>query len=150
MKRLAILISVASLAAILASSAVASTTVTTRFPFTLSAGECGEVITASGTATLIVTTQVLHDGGLLLSTQLHTQQVTGTSSTGVTYHGTASSGTTDLSLPSGGGTATMTDNFQLVGTMNAPTFDVTEIIHITVTPSGEIAVSFSTTTITCR
>ena len=44
---------------------------------------------AKGTATLIVTVQELDDGGFLVSRQLHTQNVSGTSSSGVTYHGMA-------------------------------------------------------------
>ena len=105
---------------------------------------------ATGTATLIVTVQELDDGGFLVSRQLHTQNVSGTSSSGVTYHGMAVTKTTDLSLPSGGGTASIIYRFQLVGTMGAPTFNVIEIGHITVTPLGDVAVSFDETRIECR
>jgi hypothetical protein len=137
----------------LSSTAAAATTITKGFSFTLSAmDECGEgeTITASGTAILIVTRQELDDGGSLLSTQLHTQGLSGASNSGIPYHGMALTKTTELSLPSGGGTETIVFRNRLIGTMGAPTFDVIEIAHTTVTPLGDVVVSFDEVRIECR
>jgi hypothetical protein len=64
--------------------------------------------------------------------------VTGTSSSGVTYHATGLTRDTTVFVPTGGLTDTFINRFHIVGTGDAPTYSVTETLHITVSPTGEI------------
>jgi hypothetical protein len=119
-----------------------ATTTVEKFPFNVTLTECGETITLSGTLLGVVTVQDLGDDGLLLTFHAQPQGVSGTSSSGVPYHATGLTRATTVFVPSGGLTETFVNRFHIVGTMGAPTFYVKTTFHITVTPSGDVAVEF--------
>jgi hypothetical protein len=67
--------------------------------------------------------------------------VTGTSSSGVTYHATGLTRDTAVTVPSGGLTDTFVNRFHIVGTGAAPTYYVKETVHLTISATGEITAS---------
>jgi hypothetical protein len=117
-----------------------ATTTVERVPFEATLTECGETITLSGTLLGVFTVQDLGDDGLLLTFHFQPQGVSGTSSSGVPFHATGLTRDTIVFVPSGGLTETFVNRFHIVGTMGAPTFYVKTTFHITVTPSGDVAV----------
>jgi hypothetical protein len=62
------------------------------------------------------------------------------SPSGAPYHATGLTRDTTVFVPSGGLTETFVNRFHIVGTMGAPTYYVKTTFHITVTPSGDVAV----------
>jgi hypothetical protein len=149
MKKLTLLITAVLASLVLASSAAADTTVVKDIPFQTTITGCGDTITLSGTLIGIFTEQELGDGGFLLTFHFQPQGLSGTSSTGVPYHGTGLTRDTTVFVPSGGFTETFVNRFHIVGTMGAPTYYVKETFHITVTPTGEIAVLFDNFSLEC-
>lgn len=134
--------------AIPVAAANATTTVDT-IPFNATLDQCGETITLSGNLLAVLTVQELDDGGLLLTFNFHPQGVRGSSASGIPYHATGLTRETTVFMPSGGFTDTFINRFHIVGTMGAPTFDVTETAHITVTPNGDVAVEFDNFNLEC-
>ena len=124
-----------------AAPAEAATTVERNISFETTIDECGETITLSGTLIGVFTEQPLPNGGFLVTFHFQPQGVTGTSSSGVTYHATGLTRDTTVSVPSGGLTDTFVNRFHIVGTGGALTYYVKETIHLTVSPTGEITAS---------
>ena len=124
-----------------AAPAEAATTVERSISFETTIDECGETITLSGTLIGIFTEQPLPNGGFLVTFHFQPQGVTGTSSSGVTYHATGLTRDTTVSVPSGGLTDTFVNRFHIVGTIGALTYYVKDTIHLTVSPTGEITAS---------
>ncbi len=138
MRKLLLFVCVAAGLVLPAAPAQAATTIEKNIPFEVTIEECGETITLSGTLIGIFTEQPLGSGGLLVTFHFQPQGVTGTSSSGATYHATGLTRATTVSVPSGGFTDTFINRFHIVGTSGAPTFYVKETFHITVSPTGEI------------
>jgi hypothetical protein len=86
---------------------------------------------------------------LLLSFHFQPQGVSGTNSSGIPYHATGLTRETTVFVPSGGFTDTYINRFHIVGTRGAPTYYVKETAHITVTPSGDVTVSFDNFSLEC-
>lgn len=126
-----------------------ATTTVERIPFEATLTECGETITLSGTLLGVFTVQDLGGDGLLLTFHFQPQGVSGTSSSGVPYHATGLTRDTIVFVPSGGLTETFVNRFHIVGTRGAPTFYVKTTFHITVTPSGDVAVVFENFSAEC-
>ena len=122
-------------------AAQAATTIQKDIPFEDTIEGCGPTITLSGTLIGIFTEQELNGGGFLVTFHFQPQGVTGTSSSGVAYHGTGLTRETTVLVPSGGLTDTFINRFHIVGTAGAPTFYVKETVHLTVSPTGEILAS---------
>jgi hypothetical protein len=135
--------------AIPAATARATTTVEKNIPFDATIEGCGDTITLSGTLLGVFTEQQLDGGGLLLTFHFQPQGVSGSNSSGIPYHATGLTRETTVLVPSGGFTDTFINRFHIVGTMGAPTYNVTETAHITVTPSGDVAVSFDNFSLAC-
>jgi hypothetical protein len=132
-----------------AAPAEAATTVVKNIPFEATIEGCGETIALSGTLVAIFTEQPLGTGGFLLTSRFTPQGVTGTSSSGATYHGTGTTSETLVFVPTGGLSVTLINRFHIVGTGGAPTYYVRETVHLTVTPSGEITASVSNFSLEC-
>jgi hypothetical protein len=130
-------------------TAQATTAVEKNIPFEATIDGCGETITLSGTLLGVFTVQQLDAGGLLLTSHFQPQGVSGSSSSGIPYHGTGLTRSTTVYIPSGGFTATFVNRFHIVGTMGAPTYYVKETAHVTVTPSGDLAVFFDNFSLEC-
>lgn len=145
--RFALLVLVGVLATPAAASA--STTVVKNIPFEATIEGCGQTISLSGTLLGIFTEQALDGDGLLLTFHFQPQGISGTSSTGVRYHATGLTRETTVIVPGGGLTDTYVNRFHIVGTAGAPTFYVKETAHITVTPTGRLAVSFARFSLVC-
>lgn len=138
--RLAVFLLLASLA-VPAAAAGAGTTVE-KTPFDLTFEACGESISLSGTLLTIIHEQPLANGGSLFTIHFQPQGLSGTSSSGVPYHGTGLTRETDVVAPSGGFTATFVNRFHIVGTRDSPTYYVKGTAHVTVTPAGTVTVDF--------
>jgi hypothetical protein len=124
-----------------ATPAEAATTIERNIPIEDTIDDCGETITLSGTLLGIFTEQPLPNGGFLVTFHFQPQGVTGTSSSGVTYHATGLTRETIVTVPSGGLTDTFVNRFHIVGTGGAPTFYVKETLHLTVSATGQITAS---------
>ena len=135
--------------AIPVATARATTTVEKDIPFDVTIEGCGETITLSGHLLGVFTEQQLDSGGLLLTFHFQPQGVSGSNSSGIPYHATGLTRETTVFVPSGGFTDTFINRFHIVGTMGAPTYDVKETAHITVTPSGDVAVAFDNFSLEC-
>lgn len=109
-----------------------------KIPFEVTLTECGETISLSGQLNVVFTVQELGGGGFLVTSHANPQGVTGASSSGARYQATGMTTSTTVSIPSGGFTATFVNRFHIVGTMGAPTFAVTDTLHITITPNGDV------------
>jgi hypothetical protein len=141
MRRLLLFVGLAVGLVLAAAPAEAATTVEKNMPFEATIEGCGETITLSGTLIGIFTEQPLANGGFLVTFHFQPQGVTGTSSSGVTYHATGLTRETIVVVPSGGLTDTFVNRFHIVGTGGALTFSVKETLHLTVSPTGEITAS---------
>jgi hypothetical protein len=148
MRKLTLTITLILASLALASTAAAATTVEKDIPFEATVTGCGDTIALSGTLIGIFTEQEL-GGGLLLTFHFQPQGLSGTSSSGVPYHGTGLTRETTVFTPRGGVTDTFVNRFHIVGTMGASTYYVKESFHITVTPTGEIAVFFDNFSLEC-
>jgi hypothetical protein len=135
--------------AIPVAAARATTTVEKNIPFEATIEGCGETITLSGHLLGVFIEQPLGGGGLLLSFHFQPQGVSGTNSSGIPYHATGLTRETTVFVPSGGFTDTFINRFHIVGTRGAPTYYVKETAHITVTPSGDVSVSFVNFSLEC-
>jgi hypothetical protein len=138
MRKLLLVVGLAMGLVLPAAPAQAGTTVERNIPFETTIDECGETITLSGTLIGIFTEQPLPNGGFLVTFHFQPQGVTGTSSSGVTYHATGLTRDTTVSVPNGGLTDTFVNRFHIVGTRGAPTYYVKETFHITVSRTGKI------------
>jgi hypothetical protein len=147
--RLALLGLVVGLA-IPAATARATTTVEKNIPFDATIEGCGDTITLSGRLLGVFTEQQQGDRGLLVTFHFQPQGVSGTNSSGIPYHATGLTRETTVFVPSGGFTDTFINRFHIVGTRGAPTYYVKETAHITVTPSGDVAVFFDNFNLECR
>jgi hypothetical protein len=141
MKRLALLVTLTAALVLPAAAAQAATTIEKNIPFEATIDQCGETITLSGTLIGIFTEQALGGGGFLVTFHFQPQGLTGTSSSGVVYHGTGLTRETTVLVPSGGLTDTFINRFHIVGTGGAPTYYVKETVHLTVSPTGDIRAS---------
>ena len=149
MRKILMFLGVAAGLVLPASPAQAATTVVRNLPFEATIEGCGETITLSGTLIGVFTEQPLGTGGFLLTFRSTPQGVTGTSSSGATYHGTGTTSETIVVVPGGGLSITLINRFHIVGTGGAPTYYVRETVHLTVTPSGEITASVSNFSLEC-
>lgn len=141
MRKLLLFVGLAIGLVLAAAPAEAATTVQRNIAFEDTIDECGVTITLSGTLIGIFTEQPLRNGGFLITFHFQPQGVTGTSSSGVTYHATGLTRETTVTVPSGGLTDTFVNRFHIVGTGGAPTYYVKETVHLTVSPTGEITAS---------
>ena len=130
-------------------TAQATTTVEKNIPFEATIDGCGQTITLSGTLLGVFTVQQLDAGGLLLTFHYQPQGVSGSSTSGIPYHGTGLTRSTTVYIPNGGFTTTFANRFHIVGTMGAPTYYVKETAHITVTPSGDVTAAFYNFSLEC-
>jgi hypothetical protein len=121
-----------------ATPALAATRVENHFPVEFTLNVCGDTITLSGTELGVFTAQPLGSEGYLSTFHLNTQGLTGTSSSGATYHGTTVLTGAFVLTPTGGSTFTSVNAFNIVGTGGAPLYAVEVTFHITMSPTGEI------------
>ena len=149
MRKILMFLGIAAGLVLAATPAQAATTVEKGIPFEAVLEECGETITLSGTLIGIFTEQPLGNGGFLFTFHFQPQGVSGTSSSGATYHATGLTRGTTVLVPSGGLSDTFINRFHIVGTGGAPTYYVRETVHLTVTPTGEITASVSNFSLEC-
>ena len=133
---------------VIASPASAVTTRET-IPFDAVITDCGNTIHVSGELLAIFTVTETPSGGFLLAAHFQPQRVTGTDELGRRYIATGLTRDLTVSTPPGGETFTLVNRFHIVGTMGAPTFAVSETIHLTVTPSGEVVAEVDRFSLEC-
>ena len=141
MRKLLLFVALAIGLVLNAAPAEAGTTIERNIPIEVTFDACGETITLSGTLVAILTDKSLPGGGFLVTFHFQPQGVTGTSSSGVVYHGTGLTRDTTVQVPSGGLIDTFINRFHIVATAGGPTFYVKETVHFTVSPTGEIRAS---------
>jgi hypothetical protein len=100
-RRLALVAFVALVVGLAIPAGAGATTTVVKEPFDLTVEACGETITLSGTLLTVVTEQQLQNGGFLFTIHFQPQGVTGTSSSGIPYHGTGLTRDTTVTAPSG-------------------------------------------------
>jgi hypothetical protein len=149
MRKLLLLVSLTAGFLLPAATAQAATTIEKNIPFEATIDACGETIMLSGTLIGIFTEQPLPGGGFLVTFHFQPQGLTGTSSSGVVYHGTGLTRETTVLVPSGGLTDTFVNRFHIVGTGGAPTYYVKNTVHLTVSPTGEIRASVDNASVEC-
>ena len=149
MRKLLLFVGIAIGLVLTAAPAEAATTIERNIPIDETFDACGETITLSGTLLGIFTEQSLANGGFLVTFHFQPQGVTGTSSSGITYHATGLTRETTVTVPSGGFTDTFVNRFHIVGTRGSPTYYVKETAHMTVGPTGAIRVSIDNTSEEC-
>jgi hypothetical protein len=149
MRKILIFLGIAAGLVLPATPAQAATTVEKGIPFEATIEECGETITLSGTLIGIFTEQPLGKGGFLFTFQFNPQGVSGTSSSGATYHATGLTRETTVIVPSGGFSDTFINRFHIVGTGGAPTYYVRDTVHITVTPNGQVTADVGNSSVEC-
>jgi hypothetical protein len=138
MRKLLLLVCLAVGLVLAATPAQAATTVENHFPVEFTVDVCGDTITLSGTELGVFTSQPLGQEGYLATFHLNTQGLTGTSSSGTTYHGTTVITGAFVLTPTGGSTFTSVNAFNIVGTSGAPLYALEVTFHITMSPTGEI------------
>jgi hypothetical protein len=147
-----LLLIVASLAAlgIAAPSAQATATIVQDIPFDETVVGCTEEIAVSGSLLGVFTETQSASGGFVISFHFQPQGVSGIGLTsGDMYRATGLTRETTVVTPAGGSSFTFVNQFNIVGTSGATTFDVREIAHITVTPTGAITASFDNFSTSC-
>ena len=150
MKNFLLIASLTVALSVAASVAQAATVVERSIPFDTVVAGCGEDIHVSGSLLGVFTETQSTSGGLVLSFHFQPQGVTGIGlTTGKTYRATGLTRETTVIVPTGGLVDTFVNQFNIVGTAGAQTYDVREIFHITVTPSGDIAAFVDNFSISC-
>lgn len=141
----------AVLAALALSATAAAGTTVQKVPFDGIVFLCnGHVVVLAGTLLDTVTETTTPSGGLILSFHDNPQGVSGIdTSTGTVYHATGLTRGIDVLSPPGGFTETFINRFRIQATGGAESYVVTETEHITVTPTGTVAVSFDNFSISC-
>src|SRR5215207_339790 len=130
MRKILMVLGIAAGLVLPATPAQAATTVEKSIPFEATLEECGETITLSGTLIAIFTERPLGKRGFLFTFHFSPRGVTGTSSSGATYHATGLTRETFVIKPSGGLITTFINRFHIVGTGRAPTFYVRDTVHL--------------------
>lgn len=141
-----------SAAAVLAvaTPANAATTVEHGIPFDTYVFGCTEEIHLSGALLFVGSETSTPPGGYVLTSHFQPQGVTGVGLTsGATYHATGLTRETTVLVPSGGLVDTYVNQFHIVATAGGTTYDVREIAHLTISPTGAVRVSLDHFTSTC-
>jgi hypothetical protein len=150
LKTKVLLITTLTALGIVCASGQAATTITRDIPFDATIQGCTEPIHLSGSLLGVFTETVTPSGGFVISFHFQPQGVSGVGLTsGAMYRGTGLTREIRVVTPSGGITSTFVNQFHIVGTAGAPTYDVREIAHFTVTPTGDITASFDNFSISC-
>jgi hypothetical protein len=150
LKRLLLL--VWSLAALVLSSASAqaAATIERDIPFDFIVPGCVERVHLSGSLLGVFTLTESATGGYVMSSHYQPQGLTGIGlTTGKTYRATGLTREATAVTPAGGSTYTFVNQFHIVGTAGAVTFTVREIVHVTVTPSGDVTASVENVSSSC-
>ena len=131
-------------------TASASTTVQ-KIPIDVGVALCnGDAVDLSGTLLDSFTTTATPSGGTKFAFHDNPQGIRGVDTiTGTVFHGTGVTREVDLFSPSGGITSTFVDRFQIQATGGAQSFIISETEHITIAPSGKVAVSFDNFSASC-
>ena len=129
--------------------AEAATSVET-IPFETVLDACGESVSLSGDLRVISTTQRLGDRGYLVATHFQPVGIRGISDSGAMYRANGLTRDLTVSAPRGGSTFTYINRFHIVGTAGAPTYSVTETLHVTVTASGHVTAEVNHFRVDCR
>jgi hypothetical protein len=137
MRRLIVLVIPIAVALLIASPASATTT-RELIPFEATITDCGNTIHISGEVLAIYTVNETPSGGFLVAAHFQPQRITGTDELGRLYIGTGLTRDLTVVTPAGGETFTVVNRFHIVGTMGAPTLAISETLHVTVSPSGEV------------
>lgn len=119
------------------SAAHAQATVQRNIPFDQRIFGCTEWIDLSGTLQVLETATFMPSGGAVFTFSVSPRGVRGTGeTTGERYIGTGLTRSTFTIAPSGTVTETDIDQFHIVGTAGAATYDVRAVLHFTVNPRG--------------
>ena len=124
-----------------ATSASATTTIDHAVPFDAVVAGCTEDIHLSGTLLFVGTETATPSGGFMVSFHFQPYGLTGVGLTsGKKYIGTGLTREITVFSPPGGITDTFVNQFHIVATAGAKTYDVREVFHLTVKPNGEVVV----------
>jgi hypothetical protein len=150
MRRLFVLAVVVMAALTVTATALASTTVQ-KIPIDVGVGLCnGDAVDLSGTLLDSFTTTATPSGGTIFAFHDSPQGISGVDTiTGTVFHGTGLTREVNVFSPQGGITSTFVNRFHIQATGGAQSFIVSETEHITITPSGKVAVSFDNFSASC-
>ena len=142
MRRLALILLGAFALALPASSTAA--TAVQKIPLDLDVTACnGDTIHLSGTLLETDSINSTPSGGLTIASHFQPQGVSGIDQqTGVRFQATGLTRDILVMSPAGGIVETFVNRFHIQATRGAESFDVSETLHITVTPAGSVSVSF--------
>jgi hypothetical protein len=149
MRRLALIL-LGACALALPASATAATTVQ-RIPFETDVTACnGDTVHISGTLLETDSVTTTPAGGFTVAFHFQPQGISGVDQqTGVRFQATGLTRDLVVVTPAGGYAETFVNRFHIQATTGAQSFDVSETLHITVTPSGSVSVSFDNFSSTC-
>lgn len=150
MKRLSMAVLVAVAALTVSATAWATTTVQ-KIQFNAQLIICnGDEVDLSGPVLDSVTTTQTPSGGFIFGFHDNPQGISGVdTTTGTVFHATGLTREIDVSTPPGGFTTTFVNRFHIQAEQGAESYIVSETAHLTVTPSGAVAVSFDNFSATC-
>jgi hypothetical protein len=151
MKKLFVSIVLAAAALMASPIHAQAATETEVIPFDTEFALCnGDLLHLSGSLLSVSQVTQTPSGGFVVSFQFNPQSVTGVDLvTGTTYHATGLTRNISVSTPPGGYTETFVNRFHIQATAGGESFIVTETIHITVTPDGNVTASLDNFSATC-
>ena len=131
-------------------SAQAAATIERDIPFDFIVPGCVERVHLSGSLLGVITLTQSTAGGYVMSSHYQPQGLSGIGlTTGKTYRATGLTRDITVVTPPGGSTHTFVNQFHIVGTAGAVTFTLREIVHVTVTPSGDVTASVDNVSSSC-
>jgi hypothetical protein len=143
------LIAIAAGGLVLASPAAAETTRET-FGIGVTVTECGNTINLSGTAVLTRHVTETPSGGFLVTGHFLFREMRGSDEFGHRYVANGlEQRSLDIITPAGGSISTFMTRLHIVGMSGAPTFHLNELIHVTVTPAGEVTAEVAKFSVEC-
>jgi hypothetical protein len=149
MRRLILLVLVVAALAVPVGAGAATTVQKTTFDATFALCN-GDLIHVSGPLLVTFSETTTPTGGGLFAVHFQPQGVIGVDLvTGTVFRATGLTRDLTVSSPAGGMVETFVDRFHIQATGGAQSYIVSELAHITITPSGTVAVSFDNFASTC-
>jgi hypothetical protein len=149
MKRLIVLMLVASAFAVPVSAHARALTQTVDFNSFVTACN-GDTIQLSGRLLIVQTATSTPSGGFVVSTHFQPQGISGINlQTGATYRGTGVTRNIVVTSPAGGTTATFVNLFRVQAEAGADSYIVSDLVHVTVSATGVLTASVDKSSTSC-
>jgi hypothetical protein len=149
MKKLILLMLVASAFAVPVSAHAGALTQTVDFNSVVSACN-GETIQLTGTLLIVQTATATPSGGFVVSTHFQPQGISGINlQTGAAYRGTGLTRDTVVTSPAGGTTETFVNLFRVQAQAGGDSYIVSQLVHLTVSTTGVLTASVDKSSTNC-